>query len=178
MSRHAAFAVEGALPVASVLDRQLIDTAYFYDCYRVSLSRRDASVAALFFAVFGHHPYWMKRVLVARNVMARLFGLETSSAASILAPVPKNSYAVGDLIGPWPVFHISPTELVAGRNNRHLDFRLSVLQQVQEDSVSVYISTVCTTHNACGRLYLTCMVPFHKWGVQHLFSNAVAAGRR
>ncbi len=40
----------------------------------------------------------------------------------------RSTYAVGDRIGPWPIFPISQKEIVAGRNNKHLDFRLSVLK--------------------------------------------------
>lgn len=60
---------------------------------------------------------------------------------------------------------------------RHLDFRLSVPRQMSAEGPSAVVSTVCTTHNTCGRLYLLVVIPFHKWGVQRLMSRALARGR-
>ena len=120
---------------------------------------------------------WIKMVLVARNRMASLFGLEAPSASEIMHPTFKSNYAVGQKIGPWPIFAITGSELVAGRNNIHLDFRLSVLQLTQGLTTSVVVSTVCVVHNTFGKVYLFFIVPFHKWGVQYLITRAAAAGR-
>jgi hypothetical protein len=89
----------------------------------------------------------------------------------------KRSYSVGDKIGVWPIFFLTETELVAGRDNKHLDFRLSVLRSTDGEIASVVVSTLCTVHNAFGKLYLFFVIPFHKWGVRRLISNAIIAGR-
>jgi hypothetical protein len=165
------------VPAVSVLDRRLIAAAFFHDAYRAPLSRSEAGVVEVFFAVFGHHPRWMKAVLVLRNRLASGFGLEVPTTAEIMHPQMKADYHVGDRIGPWPIFHLSDIELVAGRNNKHLDFRLSVLKESRGASCNVVVSTVCTTHNAFGKAYLLLVIPFHKWGVQRLMSRALARGR-
>ena len=84
---------------------------------------------------------------------------------------------VGEKIGPWPIFHLSEIELIAGRNNKHLDFRLSVLKEASGVSSAAVVSTICTTHNVFGKVYLVLVIPFHKWGVQRLMSQALAHGR-
>ena len=109
--------VECDVPAASVLDRQLVSQAWFTDAYRAPLSRPDATVIDLFFAVFGHHPRWMKQVLIIRNALARASGLDAPSVDEILQARRHAHYQVGDKIGPWPIFALSPDELVAGRNN-------------------------------------------------------------
>jgi hypothetical protein len=119
----------------------------------------------------------MKVVLVLRTGLASCFGLEVPSTAEIMRPQVKASYDVGEKIGPWPIFHLSDTELVAGRDNKHLDFRLSVLKEASGGSSTAVVSTVCTTHNALGKAYLLLVIPFHKWGVRRLMSRAVAQGR-
>ncbi len=166
------------IPALSVLDRRWVEAAFFRDAYRVPLRRAQASVVDIFFGIFGHHPLWMKIALIVRNRVALCCGLDAPSAFEILHPARKSSYSVGDKIGPWPIFSLTPTELVAGHNDKHLDFRLSVLKLVANGaSDSVVISTVCTTHNVFGKLYLFFVIPFHTWGVQRLLSSAVAAGR-
>lgn len=165
------------VPAVSVLDRRIVDAAFFRDAYRAPLTRSQATVVEIFFGVFGHHPWWMKRVLIARNRVASFCGLDAAAASEIMKPVVRESYAVGDKIGPWPIFALTPSELVAGRDNRHLDFRLSVVRELNGQSASAVISTICTTHNTFGKLYLFFVVPFHKWGVRRLISRAVEAGR-
>jgi Protein of unknown function (DUF2867) len=165
------------VPALSVLDRRLIDAAFFHDSYRAPLSRPRAGVVEVFFAIFGHHPKWLKVVLVLRNRLASCFGLEVPTTAEIMRTQVKASYSVGEKIGPWPIFHLTDTELVAGRDNWHLDFRLSVLKEDSGGSSSAVVSTVCTTHNSFGKAYLVVVAPFHKWGVRRLMSRALAQGR-
>jgi hypothetical protein len=76
-----------------------------------------------------------------------------------------------------PLFALTATALVAGRDNKHLDFRLPVLKVTEGVTTSVVVSTVCTVHNLFGKVYLFFVVPFHKWGVQWLISKAISAGR-
>ena len=45
------------------------------------------------------------------------------------------------------------------------------------DGASVVVSTICTVHNLAGKLYLFFVVPFHRYGVRKLLTNALAARR-
>ena len=169
--------VECDIPPASALSRDLIGNAYFHDSYRVPLRRPDLSIVDLFFALFGHTPLWMKLLLIGRNAAARLVGLEAPTVGEIMTPTVRKAYRVDDKIGPWPIFFIAENEIVAGRNNKHLDFRLSVLKEADGDTMSVVVSTVCAVHNVFGKIYLFFIIPFHRAGVRSLISNAVAARR-
>lgn len=165
------------VPDDSVIERRWVEAAFFKDAYCAPVKHQDAGVVDLFFAVFGHHPLWMKRLLIARNRLAVLCGLDAPAPMEIMRPQRKPRYLVGDKIGPWPIFHLDDHELVAGRDNKHLDFRLSVLRQGGEGAQTVVISTVCHTHNLFGVLYLLIIIPFHRRGVRLLMNNAVTAGR-
>lgn len=168
---------ECEVPENSVLPRSVVAAAYFRDSYRTGLTKPEASVVDIFFSVFGHHPMWIKQLLIFRNRLASACGLEAPTQAEILECPRKPDYAVGQKIGPWPIFSISDTELVAGRNNKHLDFRLSVLREGSGTGTMTVISTVCSTHNTFGKIYLRFIAPFHKWGVRHLIARAHTAGR-
>ena len=165
------------VPGESVVDRTKVAQADFRDSYRAPLSDPAVGPVDLFHAVFGHHPIWAKAMLITRNALARRAGLVAPTIAEILRPNVQASYVVGDTIGVWPVYALSETELVAGRDNHHLDFRLSVLKQMDGDAARVVISTICNAHNRFGRTYLRVIVPFHKWGVKHLIRRAIRAGR-
>ena len=169
--------VQCDVPPSSVLSRELIGAAYFHDSYRAPLARPDLGIVGVFFALFGHTPLWMKLLLIARNAAARLVGLEAPTVREILRPAVRSEYRVGEKIGPWPIFFIDDNEIVAGRNNRHLDFRLSVLKAGTGEAADVVVSTICTVHNVFGKIYLFFIIPFHRTGVRSLMSNAVAAKR-
>ncbi len=165
------------VPSTSALGRALVGNADFHDSWRAPLTHPDVTMVELFFALFGHTPLWMKLMLITRNAAARRFGLEAPSIAEIMKPEVRSSYRVGDKLGPWPIFFMADNEIVAGRDNKHLDFRLSVLKVRNGGAADVVVSTVCTVHNAFGKAYLFCIVPFHRHGVRSLMSRAVAARR-
>jgi hypothetical protein len=164
-------------PNSSVLDRDMINAAYFKDSYRAPLDDPHARIIDIFLAIFAHHPMWMKIPLIIRNAVVPLFGLTAPTATEIINFEIKSDCKVGDKIGVWPILALTENELVAGRDNKHLDFRLSVLKVMNDETPSVVVSTVCTVNNIYGKVYLFFVVPFHKWGVQRLISNAVIARR-
>jgi hypothetical protein len=169
--------VECEVPSSSMLNREPMQHAYFRDSYRVPLSRREIGIVDIFFAIFGHHPLWMKLLLIVRNKVASLAGLDAPAASEILHVEIKERYAVGEKIGAWPIFWLSEHEIVAGRDNKHLDFRISVLKVPEDDRMSVVVSTICSVHNRAGKLYLFFIIPFHRYGVRKLMANALAARR-
>ena len=119
----------------------------------------------------------MTLLLVARNKVALFAGLDAPTASEILHVEIKDRYVVGEKIGVWPIFSLNEDEVVAGRNNKHMDFRLSVLKVADGDGPSVVVSTICTVHNLFGKIYLFFIVPFHKYGIRKLMANALAARR-
>jgi hypothetical protein len=164
---------ECEVPASSALDRELVGHCDFRDSYRVPLSHPELGMAEIFFAVFGHTPFPMKAMLILRNALARLAGLEAPTLAEIMKPEIRSAYRVGDKIGPWPVFFVGDNEIIAGRDNKHMDFRLSVLRVRNGDATDVVVSTVCSVHNLFGKVYLFLIVPFHRAGVQTLLKRAV-----
>ena len=169
--------VECEVPSSSMLSRELMQHVYFRDSYRVPLSRSELGIVDIFFAIFAHRPLWMKLLLIVRNKVASLAGVDAPSASEILHVEIKDRYAIGEKIGVWPIFWLSENEVVAGRNNKHLDFRLSVLKVPDGDRTSVVVSTICSVHNLSGKLYLFFIIPFHRYGVRKLMANALAARR-
>ncbi len=169
--------VECNVPSASALQPQWVEAAYFCDSYRAPPKSPPADLADIFFSIFGHHPSWIKLVLVWRNRIAKWCGLSVPTVDEIMAPHQRPSYKVGDTIGPWPVFSVNQNELIAGRDNTHLDFRLSILREFGGPNPSVVVSTVCVVHNLSGKVYLFFIVPFHRWGVKFIITRALHAGR-
>ena len=152
--------IECDVPSSSMLDRDLIGRCYFQDSYRKRLSRTDLGMADIFFAVFGHKPLWIKWMLVARNAVAGLTGLEVPTVAEIMNPEFKCAYRVGEKIGPWPIFFIGENEIVTGRDNKHIDFRLSVLKSAADDATDIVVSTISQCITCSGKSICSSSFPF------------------
>jgi hypothetical protein len=169
--------VECDVPRRSALGKDLIERADFRDAYRAPLSRLDLSVVEIFFVIFARRPGWMNLMLIARNKAAALAGLEVPTTSEIMNMEKKDRYFVGEKIGPWPIFFLSSDELVAGRDNKHMDFRVSIMKVRDGTRPSVVVSTVCVVHNKFGQYYLSSIIPFHKFGLRRLIASALASGR-
>src|SRR5262249_31673115 len=75
--------VASDVPGHSALGKDLIERADFCDAYRAPLSRSDLSVVDIFFGIFAHRPDWMNLLLIARNKVAGLAGLEVPTTFEI-----------------------------------------------------------------------------------------------
>jgi hypothetical protein len=169
--------VECDVPRHSALGKDLIERADFRDAYRAPLSHSDLSVVEIFFAIFARRPGWINLMLIARNKAAALAGLEVPTTAETINMEKRDHYFVGEKIGPWPIFFLGSDELVAGRDNKHMDFRVSIMKAYDGTRPGVVVSTLCMVHNKVGQCYLSSIIPFHKFSVRRLMVNASAAQR-
>ena len=116
-------------------------------------------------------------MLITRNKAAALAGLEVPTTSEILNMEKRDRYFVGEKIGPWPIFFLGSDELVAGRDNKHMDFRLSIMKVHDGTRPSVVVSTLCMVHNKFGQYYLSSIIPFHRFGLRRLIASALASQR-
>ena len=131
----------------------------------------------IYLALFAHHPRWARRLLILRGRIVALFGLKASTLADFDAIEIKPAYRVGERIARFTLFGQSDTEIVAGSDDKHLDFRVSVRKLTDFSTSRVVLSTAVSPHNFFGEAYLFVILPFHRMGVRMLLSNAVKAGR-
>ncbi len=150
---------------------------YYWDAYEAPLRRGDLAMHEIYLALFAHHPRWARWLLILRGKIVALFGLRPTTAADFDNIKNKPAYAVGEKIALFTLFGQSDTEIVTGGNDKHLDFRVSVRKLTEHGANRVVLSTVVSPHNFFGRAYLFAILPFHRFGVRSLLSNAVAAGR-
>ena len=129
----------------------------FTDAYCVALAPGAPRQAEeLVRAVFETAPRWIENLMRLRNVLVQPFGLGTGTGVS--RPTAVAPLRSGECVGPFNVFTVTPDEVLMGLNDRHLDFRVSVL--VREETVTV--STIVRRHNWLGRTYFALVKPFHR----------------
>ncbi|PHQ94497.1 MAG: hypothetical protein COB39_13755 [Marinosulfonomonas sp.] len=112
----------------------------FLDCYRCKTSI-DVELAATRAMDF---PIWVSWLMKIRNIVVMPFGLRTDPGK-------------GETIGFFPVVMRNDTEIILGFDDKHLDFRISILT----DGSHAYGATWGRRHNWLGRIYLAVIMPFH-----------------
>lgn len=128
----------------------------FLDCYAVASSlppRRAAETVVDF-------PPWVRGLFKLRRAITAPFGLSNDGPPA------------ADKIGLFPVESEDHNELIAGFDDRHLEFRISVMSRDGRVSFATWVHT----HNIGGRLYLRAIMPFHVLVVRNALRRVAAAG--
>jgi hypothetical protein len=164
------------LPPSSKLTPRLAE-AYYSESYEAPLRRSGLEMHEIYVAILGHLPWWARALILVRNGIVSVFGLHAEPAANVWKPVLKESYRPGDTIVRFNLYSLDDNEIVAGRDDKHLDFRVSVMKVTEEGTHKVVVSTLIFAHNLFGKVYLALVLPFHRFGLRRLLAQAVAHGR-
>jgi hypothetical protein len=137
-----------APPAESAL-RDWYDGASLADSFTATLpSSAPMDVGTLATLLFADPPLWFTILLAIRDRVMAAFGVR-----------PSHALAEGEHVAFFPVLSRSPDEIILGADDRHLDFRASVLLRRADNTLVA--TTVVRCHNLLGRLYLATILPFH-----------------
>ena len=141
------------VPSDSTIGKYLPD-ADFRDAYEVVVPSRDQSPEDSFHAIMSSMPDWFRNLFKLRNKLVRPFGLIAPGSAELDEMIPKGEYKKGDQIGVFEFFGRTENEVISGADDKHLDFRLSVLRTKGEGQDRITVTTFVKRHNLAGRAYL------------------------
>jgi phosphatidylglycerophosphate synthase len=131
----------------------------------------------IYLAILGHLPWWARALIVVRNFIVSFFGLHAETAANVWKTEVKDRYMPGDRIVRFNLYALDDNEIVAGGDDKHLDFRVSVMRVTENGAHKVVVSTLIFTHNLFGKIYLLFVLPLHRFGMRRLLTQAAALGR-
>jgi len=131
------------------------ENASLLDSYSIDLSSsKQYSMRVLATRTVGDPPAWIKALVAVRDAMVTPFGVKTSGEV-------RASRADNERVDFFPVQWESNDEIVLGEDDRHLDFRLSLLRRNSPTGTQLIATTVVHSHNAFGLTYLNVIRPFH-----------------
>ncbi|WP_299624827.1 DUF2867 domain-containing protein [uncultured Tateyamaria sp.] len=143
-----------SLPEQSAL-HTYVGEGDFLDCYSVP-SNMPARPAAAIITAF---PGWARALLQVRRLITAPFGLSQDGPEA------------EDKLGPFPVELDTGDEVIAGFDDKHLNFRVSVCSQGGRVSLATWVHP----HNTGGRLYLATIMPFHILVVRNALARVARA---
>lgn len=159
------------MPPASCAVASWYPGADLVDAFAVTLpGPRPHHLSRLAQAAFSNPPPWIKAAMTLRDAAVRLFGVRTSG--EIRARLKSDGR---DRIDFFPVLSRSEREIVIGEDDRHLDFRLSLLLSKRPDGQEDLVATtVVRCRNRLGRAYLAAIMPGHILVIRSSLERAAA----
>ena len=143
----------------------LLTGAQFADAFRIEIGDRALDARQAAERMMTRQPRWIEVLTSLRNILVTPFGLKTSGASRT---------APREMIGIFPIVSETPDRLVAGFNDKHLDFRVVVDIAHSGTVRNVTATTLVKTHNWLGQTYLAIIVPFHRLIVPTLLRQIAA----
>lgn len=144
------------------------------DAYAIALpASASGDVEALARAVFGRPSPVFKALMAVRDAVMARFGVKTAGQLR------RRDGAAADarFIDFFRIRARTADELVVGEDDRHLDFRASVLLCPRTDGGrDLVATTVVHCRNRLGRVYLAAILPFHRLIVRGNLRRAAQSG--
>lgn len=131
----------------------------YVDSYRVRIPNGfPHDVASITRAFVSTRIGWIDALVWLRDRLVSIVQLKSEhSGGNRPITLEPGSYA-----GIFRVYQLAADEILLGEDDRHLDFRISILVQQQGNVCWAIISTVVRYNNLLGRLYFLPVRPFHQ----------------
>lgn len=123
--------------------------------------------------VLGNPAPWFRVLMTVRDMAMVPFGVKTSRQIRSEADA-----GGAEHIDFFPIYSRSEREMVVGENDRHLDFKASLLLRPSGSGTHIELvaTTVARCHNRLGHAYLALISPFHRLIVRSSLSRAARRG--
>ncbi|MBK8802168.1 MAG: DUF2867 domain-containing protein [Fibrobacteres bacterium] len=170
------------LPAASALNQSSTNFDYVDSFHAEFTDKRDSIDIFVLGEMFAQPgPKWFEALLAIRNKIASRFSLKTSAKPSETRTLGRRNWEIGEQVGIFRVFGKHRNELVLGENDRHLNFRVSLLlsEDTTDPTRKFYtVSTAVEFNNRLGRWYFAIVKPFHRLIVPLMIKRGLAKIRR
>jgi hypothetical protein len=145
-------------------------SADLLDSYAIDMpTAQTGDMRQLAMRALGDSPIWFRSLLAIRDAIVRPFGVKSSRQL-------RESRPSGARVNFFPVILENENEIILGEDDRHLDFRLSLLRTRADDETSIAATTVVHVHNRLGQVYIFVVRPFHHLVVRRFMARLSVDG--
>lgn len=156
----------------NIPDNSIISNGFgkadYCDSYKVCIQTMD-NIDRITSNVF-KIPKWVDYLLRIRNSVVKLFGLKTGNKNDFNLA---DHYPIGSKAVYFTVIDRNDNEIVMAENDKHLNFRTSVLITKQEVNSTIYLTTIVKFNNIWGRIYFLPVKPFHRIIIKSLLKRTL-----
>ena len=159
------------LPKESILFSSEYDFSDSFVGSNMNSSKRYSieEITKLFFET---SPKWIDHLFEVRNKVVKIFGLKVSDVPNKEELLKNTKFVINEEIGLFKIFDKSNNEIILGQNDKHLNFKISILSNIRtDDKQLITISTLVYFNKWYGKLYFQLIRPFHKLIVPLMLKN-------
>jgi len=131
---------------------------HYCDSFKVMI-RQNGNLDKITTRIF-QTPRWADMLMRIRNAFARLVDIDTGGYKR--DTYVSDFYPVGSRAIYFTVVDRNDNEIVMAENDKHLDFKVSVLMNRQGAIATIHLTTLVKFNNSLGRLYFLLVKPFHR----------------
>lgn len=147
---------------------------HYVDSFRSTLAEGSFGINTIAYYFVTTNPKWIAALMALRNRIVALFGLKTAAATIPNLSNPEDiKIEVGQRLGIFKVYEKMDQELIMGDDDKHLNFRVSILLSKEQGISTVNITTGVTYNNSWGKLYFFFVKPFHRLIVRSVLKQLV-----
>lgn len=169
---------KSTIPDSSILRKQNEPFNYidsFSTCFSDTDNEYGINEIMKLFITCG--PGWAGWLMSLRDKIVKPFGLKTSKDT---LPQQSENYEPGSQQGIFKIFDKTDNEIILGENDKHLNFKVSLLldPDTNPDNKRISITTVVRFNNLLGKAYFLPVKPFHKLIVKGSLENIIEQIRK
>lgn len=150
-----------SLPSSSNIN-SFISKIDFSDSYEIAL-KKDDDIKNIYLKFLLNSPKLVKYLMLLRNKIMSLFGFKTE----IINSNNIKDIQLGNKVGFFNIYFINEHEIIAGEEDKHLDFLVSFYKR----DTTLIVTTLVKYNNIFGKIYMTFVKPFHKIVVKNMLKN-------
>lgn len=154
------------IPANSIILKNF-DNYHYCDSYYIKKQTAD-SIDKIFTDIF-ETPKWADTLESIRNAVVKIVGLE--GGGKKINTHKADYYPIGSKAVYFTVIDRNENEIVTAENDKHLNFRVSVMTNRNENEVTIFLTTIVKFNNGLGRLYFLPVKPFHRIICKTLLKN-------
>jgi len=155
------------IPEYSVISKNF-DDIHYCDSFSI-LTQTNENLDKITTEVF-QTPQWADMLMTIRNAVAKLVGLEAGGLKKDTNI--SDFYPIGSRAVYFTVIDRNENEIVMAENDKHINFRISIMINREGNHVTIYLTTLLKFNNLLGQLYFFPVKPFHRLIVISLLKGA------
>ena len=168
--------IKSEIPKTSKLF-EIFELYDYSDCFLGTFTDPEGSITTIDIcrSFFTSAPGWSRALFEMRNRFVSLIGLKTPGKESFSEEALENfKCEEGQRLGLFKVFLKEDHEIILGEEDKHLNFRISILREKEDGSSwKLRLSTVVQFHNRLGKIYFWIIRPFHVVIVKQMLKRII-----
>jgi hypothetical protein len=145
------------VPENSIISKDFNETDYC-DTFAI-ITQNDDGLDKITTDIF-QTPKWADRLMSIRNIVVKIFGLKGGGRK--IDTHSSDYYPIGSKAVYFTVIDRNDNEILMAENDKHLNFRISVMVNREGKDVTISLTTIVKFNNFLGRLYFLTVRPFHR----------------